>query len=136
MTTAGVPNKGGARKAGPSERRAIKAASSGSTQRVVKPSWWHRGHPVFTPLAGFFTGLVFILVLPTTFAYVLRFFLPDDAAGGAYWVVLLTFLIPVGLMFSPRTRRFGRFMWLGIVLTAVVVICVAGVVVWWITRQA
>lgn len=134
MTTAGVP-KGGARKADPSQRKAIKAATR-RPPGSPRPNWWHRGHPVFTPLAGFFTGMLFILAVPTTFAAVLRLVLPDDSAGGAYWSVLLTFLVPLGLLFFKHTRRFGRYMWLGIVLTAVVVICVAAVVIWLITRQA
>lgn len=144
MTSAEV-RKGGARKADPRERRAQKSSARRSaadsttpTSQATpapRPNFWHRGHPVFTPLAGFFTGMAFVLVVPTTFAAVLRFFLNDDSAGDAYWLVLSTFLVPLGLVIARPTRRFGKYMWLGVGLTAVVVISVAALVVWLLARK-
>ena len=29
-----------------------------------QPSWWHRDHPTFSALSGFFVGLLFVLLVP------------------------------------------------------------------------
>ena len=31
-----------------------------------QPDWWHRDHPTFAALSGFFTGLLFVLLVPAT----------------------------------------------------------------------
>ncbi len=95
-----------------------------------QPNWWHRDHPVFTSLAGFFTGLAFVAVVPTLFAGITRLFLDADSARAVYPFVLVTLVVPIGLLFSRRTRRFGRYMLLGILVTAVVVVGVAALVLW------
>ena len=33
----------------------------------AQPDWWHRDHPVFTPITGFFTGLLFVALVPAGF---------------------------------------------------------------------
>ena len=43
---------------------------------------------------------------------------------------MLTLAVPIGLSAAPRTRRFGLYMLLGMVLTAVVVALVAALVLW------
>ena len=35
------------------------------------PSWWHRDHPTFAALSGFFTGLLFVALVPAAFYGVL-----------------------------------------------------------------
>ncbi|MCW2773510.1 MAG: hypothetical protein JWN91_1836 [Nocardioides sp.] len=36
------------------------------------PDWWHRDHPTFTAITGFFTGLAFVIVVPGLFAAILN----------------------------------------------------------------
>jgi len=98
-----------------------------------EPDWWHRDHPTFTALTGFFTGLAFLLLVPALFAGVLGLFL-DDRAEELFPFVLVTLVVPVGLVIWPRTRRFGRYMLLGMVVTAVVVGGVAAAVLWYMVN--
>ena len=51
------------------ETRPDSAASSSPDARV---DWWHRDHPTFTALTGFFSGMLFITVIPGGFASLLR----------------------------------------------------------------
>jgi 4-amino-4-deoxy-L-arabinose transferase-like glycosyltransferase len=97
-----------------------------------QPSWWHRDHPTFTSLTGFFTGLAFVIVVPGLFAAVLGWIFPYDTAESLFPLVLVTLAVPIGLVIAPRTRRFGRYMLLGMVATAVVVGGVAALVLWYL----
>jgi hypothetical protein len=72
------------------------------------PSWWHRSHPTFAGLVGFFTGVAFVIVVPGVYAA----------------------LVPLALLIPRKTRRFAEFMLLGVVLTAVVVAGTAALVIW------
>ncbi len=94
------------------------------------PSWWHRDHPTFTALTGFFTGLVVVLVVPGGFAAVLRALFDYDTAEELFPFVLVMFAVPLVLIAVPRTRRFGKYMLLGMLATAAVVVGVAALVVW------
>jgi hypothetical protein len=102
----------------------------GSDDTSPGPSWWHRDHPTFSALTGFFTGLVVVLVVPGGFAAVLRTLFDFDTAEDLFPFVLVMFAVPLVLIAVPRTRRFGRYMLLGMVATAAVVIGVAALVVW------
>lgn len=95
-----------------------------------KPDWWHRDHPTFGALTGFFTGLVVVIVVPGVFAAILSAAFDTDTAEGLFPFVLLVFGIPIGLLVAPRTRRFGKYMLIGMLTTAVVVVGVAAVVIW------
>ncbi len=97
-----------------------------------QPGWWHRDHPIFTPLAGFFTGLLYVIVVPGTYAALLRVFVDDETAEELFALVLLALALPLALAIAPRTRRFGRYMLLGIVTTAVVVLGTAALVLWFL----
>ena len=44
--------------------------------------------------------------------------------------MLLTLAVPLGLVVAPRTRRFGLYMLIGMVATALVVLGVAALVLW------
>ncbi|GAB2880452.1 hypothetical protein [Nocardioides pacificus] len=98
------------------------------------PSWWHRDHPTFTPVAGFFSGLLFVIFVPGAFATILRLFFPYDTARGLYPFVVITLAIPFALLVSPPSRRFGRYMLLGMLLTLVVVVGVGALVLWVLMR--
>ena len=55
-----------------SEGRAVADEKDEAEDRSRRPDWFHRGHPVFFPLAGFFTGMVSIIVVPGLYAGILR----------------------------------------------------------------
>ena len=95
-----------------------------------EPSWWHRDHPTFTALTGFFTGLVVVIVVPGAFAAILRALFDYDTAEDLFPFVLVILAVPIALIAVPRTRRFGKYMLLGMLATAAVVIGVAALVVW------
>ncbi len=97
---------------------------------TAAPSWWHRSHPVFVPLSGFFTGLVLVILLPAAFGAVLTLFLDDAAVESLLPAALAVFAIPLVLVVLPRTRRFGRYLGLGMILTALVVLAVAALTLW------
>jgi hypothetical protein len=93
-------------------------------------NWWHRDHPVFYALTGFFTGLVTVIVVPGAFAAILNALFTYERAEDFFPFVLVIFSVPFALIVVPRTRRFGRYMLLGMLLTAIVVIGVAALVLW------
>ena len=97
---------------------------------AAAPDWWHRDHPTFSALTGFFTGLAVVIVVPGAFAAVLRALFDYDTAEELFPFVLVVLAVPLVLMAIPRTRRFGRYMLLGMLATAIVVLGVAALVVW------
>jgi hypothetical protein len=96
------------------------------------PSWWHRDHPTFTALAGFFTGLLFVALVPATYVAVLSLMFDNKKVEDLFPFVLVTLVVPLALVVNQRTRRFGTYFWIGIVLTAVVVVGVAALVLWYL----
>jgi len=105
-------------------------ATDAAADDTAGPNWWHRDHPVFFALSGFFTGLVTVIVIPGAFAAILNVFFTYERAEDYFPFVLLVFAVPFGLIAAHRTRRFGKYMLLGMTLTAVVVIGVAALVLW------
>ena len=106
--------------------------TSAPSQR--EPDWWHRDHPTFTALAGFFSGMLFVTLVPGGFAGVLRLLFHYDTAERLFPFVLLALVVPIGLLAAPRTRRFGKYMVLGMALTALVVLGVASLVLYFMVR--
>lgn len=104
-------------------------------KRSRLPDWWHRDHPVFVPLAGFFTGLTFILLVPGTYAAILKEVVGYERAERLFPFVLLTLVVPIGLLVPRSTRKFGRYMLFGVVATAVVVVGVAVAVLWYLLNR-
>jgi hypothetical protein len=86
-----------------------------------EPSWWHRSHPTFAGLVGFFTGVAFVIIVPGVYAAVLSLLLGDTTAQRLFPLVLLALVVPLALLVPRKTRRFAQFMLLGVVLTAVVI---------------
>jgi len=95
-----------------------------------EPSWWHRSHPTFAGLVGFFTGVAYVIVVPGVYAALLGLLLSDASAQKLFPLVLVALVIPVALLIPRKTRRFAQFMFLGIVSTIVVVAVTAAVVIW------
>lgn len=111
------------------------AAPEARRKRWELPDWWHRDHPVFVPLAGFFTGMAFIILVPGTYAAVLKSLVGYERAEDLFPFVLLTLVVPISLLVPHRTRRFGRYMLFGVVATAVVVVGVALGVLWFLLNR-
>ncbi|WP_206516012.1 hypothetical protein [Nocardioides pantholopis] len=89
-------------------------------------------HTTFTALTGFFTGLAFVILVPGTYAALLRVFVDNDTAEQLFPLVLVSLAVPLGLTAAPSTRRFGRYMLIGILTTAVVVVGSAALVLWYL----
>jgi hypothetical protein len=97
-----------------------------------QPDWWHRDHPTFTALTGFFTGLVFVILVPGLFAAILNWVFEYHTAEDLFPLVLLTLVVPIGLLASRRSRRFGVYMVIGMVSTLFVVAGVSALVLWYL----
>ncbi len=97
--------------------------------------WWHRDHPTFTALSGFFTGMLFVTLVPGGFVGLLRLLFEYDTAEGLFPLVLVSLVVPIALLVVPRTRRFGIYMVLGMVLTALVVLGVASLVLYYLVKH-
>jgi hypothetical protein len=93
-------------------------------------SWWHRSHPTFAGLVGFFAGVAYVIVVPGGYAATLGLLVSDASAQKLFPLVLLALIIPLALLVPRKTRRFAQFMFLGIVSTVVVVAVTAAVVIW------
>lgn len=100
-----------------------------------QPSWWHRDHPTFAALSGFFTGLLFVALIPATYVAVLSLLVDNDRVEELFPFVLVTLVVPLALSANKRTRRFGTYFWIGMVLTAVVVVGVGALVLWFLVEH-
>jgi len=89
--------------------------------------WWHRDHPTFTAISGFFCGLAFVAVVPAVFAGLVTWVFGERAAHEAFPFVVLLLALPLFLVALPRSSRFGKYMLLGMLVTALVVVGVAWV---------
>ena len=103
-------------------------AAAGPTTRTRRaetgPSFWHRSHPVFTPLAGFFTGTLLVVLVLGILGVVLSALFDVEVSEhpGPFLVAILgLFVINVVLLVAPGTRRFARYMLFGLLATPVVV---------------
>jgi hypothetical protein len=105
-------------------------AGSEATSEESQPSWWHRDHPTFAALSGFFSGLLFVLLVPAVFVGVLSLLFDYDRVEELFPLVLVTLIVPLALVLAPRSRRFGIYMWIGIITTAIVVVGVSALVLY------
>ncbi|WP_418058412.1 hypothetical protein [Pimelobacter simplex] len=106
-----------------------------SDDRSRRPDWFHRGHPVFFPLAGFFTGMVSIIVVPGLYAAIIKWIAGYKRVEELFPFVLLLLVVPIGLLVPQHTRRFGRYMLLGMLSTLVVVAGVGAAVGWYLYQK-
>jgi hypothetical protein len=109
------------------------AGPDDATER--RTDWWHRDHPTFTALTGFFTGLAFVIVVPGLFATILNLLVDYNTAEDLFPFVLVMLAVPIGLLIAPRTRRFGIYMVIGMLVTLLVVAGVSALVLWYMIRQ-
>lgn len=92
--------------------------------------WWRGSHPTFAALAGFYAGLVYIIVVPGVAGAILAAAVGQERAEELFPWLVLTLVVPLALLFPRKTRRFAEFVWLGIVSTLIVVVGVGGLVLW------
>ena len=98
--------------------------------RAYTFEWWHHSHPTFAALAGFFAGMLFVTALPGAVAGILRLLLPYETAESLFPLIALTLVFPIFLLAKRKTRRFGQYMFIGMVITALVVLGVASLVLY------
>ena len=105
---------------------------------VDRPVARRRDHPVFAPLAGFFTGAVLVVFLGGLLGVILDLVLDYDV-GEHLWILLVAvavlLVVTVVLISWPRTRRFGRYMLLGVIATPAVIAAVAALTFWLLLRN-
>ena len=108
----------------------VSAAPTAQTPDDPPLDWWHRDHPVFTAITGFFAGLAFLSLVPALYMWVLRLFFSDETAEALFPFVLVSLAVPIGLVITERTRRFGTYMIIGMVVCGVVVAGVTALVIY------
>jgi len=101
---------------------------------AARPDWWHRDHPTFAALCGFYAGLIFAIVVPGLYVGILAALFGQDRAEDLFPFVLVTLVVPLLLVIAHRTRRFGGYMWLGMISTTIVVLGVGAGVFWYMMR--
>jgi hypothetical protein len=101
----------------------------------TEPNWWHRSHPTFAAVVGFFTGIAFVIVVPGVYATLLNAFLGEKTAQRLFPYVLIALLVPLGLLVPRKTRRFAQLMLVGMVATVLVVAVTAGLVLWFLISR-
>lgn len=96
------------------------------------PRFWHRDHPVFTPLAGFFTGVLTVIVVLGLLGAILDLVGFDISESPWVFLVALGVLLAANLVLVvvEGTRRFARYMLFGILTTPAVVAAVASLTFW------
>jgi hypothetical protein len=92
--------------------------------------WWHSSHPTFAGITGFFAGMLFVTALPGAFVGILRLLFDYETAEQLFPLVLLALAVPIFLLVKRKTRRFAQFMFVGMVVTALVVLGVASLVLY------
>jgi hypothetical protein len=90
-----------------------------------QPDWWHRDHPTFTTLSGFFSGLAYVALVPAAFTGLVTWWFGERTAYEAFMFVLVLMALPLFLVALPSTQRFGKYMLLGMAVTALVVVGVS-----------
>jgi len=112
------------------ESEATPAVEADGEEPAQEPSWWHRSHPTFAGLVGFFTGVAYVIIVPGIYAALLGVLLSDSAAQRLFPLIALALIVPLVLLTPRKTRRFAQFMLLGVVATAVVIGLTAALVIW------
>ena len=74
---------------------------------AATPDWWHRDHPTFAALSGFYAGLLFAIVVPGLYAAILAAVVGQQRAEGLFPFVLVTLIVPlllviIGAVFLPE----------------------------------
>ncbi|WP_295659450.1 hypothetical protein [uncultured Nocardioides sp.] len=105
-----------------------------TAERHSRLGWWHHSHPTFSALAGFFAGMLFVIAVPAGFAGVLRLLFSYETAERFFPLVAIGLVVPIALLAKRKTRRFGIYMAIGMAVTALVVVGVASLVLYFMVR--
>ena len=100
------------------------------SQERQRFAWWHASHPTFAGITGFFAGMLFVTALPGAYAGLLRLLFDHETSEQLFPFVLLALALPIVLLVKRKTRRFAQFMFVGMVVTALVVGGVASLVLY------
>ena len=92
--------------------------------------WWHHSHPTFAGITGFFAGMLFVTALPGAFVGILRLLFNYDTAEKLFPLVLIALALPITMLVKRKTRRFAQFMFVGMLVTALVVLGVTSLVLY------
>jgi hypothetical protein len=118
-----------------SETGAVSRPEGGPAGPERRTDWWHREHPTFTAITGFFTGLAFVIVVPGLFATILNLLVDQQTAEELFPFVLVMLAVPIGLLVGQRTRRFGIYLVIGMLVTLLVVAGVSALVLWYLLEH-
>ena len=99
-------------------------------QRDQQLGWWHHSHPTFAGITGFFAGMLYVTAVPGAFVGILRLLFSYETAEKLFPFVLLALVLPIALLVKRKTRRFAQFMFVGMIVTAMVVLGVASLVLY------
>ena len=94
-----------------------------------EPSWWHRSHPTFAGLVGFFSGVAYVIVVPGVYGTILGLLVSEKTAQRLFPLVLVALVVPLAMLVPRKTRRYAQFAFLGIISTALVVALTAALVI-------
>ena len=98
--------------------------------RDGKLGWWHHSHPTFAGITGFFAGMLYVTAVPGAFVGILRLLFSYETAEKLFPFVLLALALPIAMLVKRKTRRFAQFMFVGMIVTAMVVLGVASLVLY------
>lgn len=73
---------------------------------------------------AFFCGMLAVTVLPGGFTWLMQALFPVETAERLFPLVTLVLVLPIALLAGGRTRTFGLYLVLGMVISAVVVVTV------------
>ncbi len=105
-------------------------APEAEAQPQERLGWWHHSHPTFAGITGFFAGMLYVTAVPGAFVGVLRLLFAYETAERLFPLVLLALVVPIAMLVKRKTRRFAQFMFVGMVVTALVVLGVASLVLY------
>jgi hypothetical protein len=106
------------------------STSTVDEEPAAEPSWWHRSHPTFAGLMGFFAGVAYVIIVPGLYVAVLGLVFSDSTVSRLFPLVGVALIVPLAMLIPQKTRRFAQFMLLGVASTAIVIVVTALVVVW------
>ena len=99
-------------------------------QRDRSFEWWHHSHPTFAGITGFFAGMLYVTAVPGAFVGILRLLFSYETAEKLFPFVLIALALPIAMLVKRKTRRFAQFMFVGMIVTAMVVLGVASLVLY------
>ena len=102
----------------------------GAPPEHTRFQWWHHSHPTFAGITGFFAGMLFVTALPGAFVGLLRLLFAHETAERLFPFVLLALGLPIFMLVKRKTRRFAQFMFVGMLVTALVVLGVTSLVLY------